>query len=103
MTTGMCVLYGQSSGPVEPVDPQTLSVNGSIFLTRPTLGHYVATREELDFHVEKVMGAIQRGELVIRIFDTMPMSEAAAAHTLLESRKTSGKLVLVNSWEEEEE
>eukprot|EP00693_Jakoba_libera_P002995 EC693180.1.p2 GENE.EC693180.1~~EC693180.1.p2 ORF type:complete len:256 (+),score=60.31 EC693180.1:43-768(+) len=69
---GMMVLYGQSSGPVEPVNPQVLSVNGSLFMTRPTLGHYTLTREELDWGAGEVIDAVQKGELSIRIGVRIP-------------------------------
>jgi NADPH2:quinone reductase len=89
------VLFGQSSGPVGPIDPQILNSKGSLFLTRPSLGHYVATREELDQRANDLFEAIQNGTLKVTIDRTLPLSEAGAAHEALESRATSGKLVLL--------
>lgn len=92
---GTMVLFGASSGPVPPVDPQALAQGGSLYLTRPTLGSYVATREELLARAGAVLGAIEKGELKLRIEKAMPLAEAAKAHELLASRKTSGKLLLL--------
>lgn len=92
---GTMVLFGASSGPVPPVDPQALAQGGSLYLTRPTLGSYVATREELLARAGAVLGAIEKGELKLRIEKAMPLAEAAKAHEMLASRKTSGKLLLL--------
>lgn len=92
---GCLVLYGQSSGPVPPFDPQLLSANGSLFLTRPTLGHYTLTREELSRRAEEVFGAVTAGTLRVRIDRTFPLSEAKAAHDALEGRQTTGKVLLI--------
>jgi NADPH2:quinone reductase len=92
---GYMVLFGQSSGPVGPIDPQILNSKGSLFLTRPSLGHYVATREELDQRANDLFEAVQNGTLKVTIDRTLPLSEAGAAHEALESRATSGKLVLL--------
>jgi NADPH2:quinone reductase len=92
---GMMVLFGQSSGPVGPIDPQLLNAKGSLYLTRPTLFHYVALREELVIRSEQVLGWVRDGLLKLSIFRQLPLSEAAEAHRLLESRQTSGKLLLV--------
>jgi NADPH2:quinone reductase len=89
------VLFGQSSGPVGPIDPQLLNAKGSLYLTRPTLFHYVALREELVIRSEQVLGWVRDGLLKLSIFRQLPLSEAAEAHRLLESRQTSGKLLLV--------
>jgi NADPH2:quinone reductase len=94
---GMMVLFGQSSGRVPPVDLQVLNTRGSLFVTRPTLRDYVATRAELLERAGDVLGAITRGELKLRIHATYPLERAADAHRALESRATSGKLVLVNA------
>jgi NADPH2:quinone reductase len=94
---GMLVLFGQSSGPVEPFDPQVLNRKGSLFLTRPTLTHYTTTREELLARAGEVLGWVRDGSLRVRIERAFPLAEAAAAHRALESRHTSGKLVLVPS------
>ncbi|WP_437941918.1 quinone oxidoreductase family protein [Sorangium sp. So ce341] len=92
---GMLVLFGQSSGPVPAFDPQILSQKGSLFLTRPTLGHHTATREELLQRAEDVLGAIARGELTISVGATYPLAEAAEAHRALAGRATTGKVLLV--------
>jgi len=92
---GYMVLFGQSSGPVGQIDPQILNSKGSLFLTRPSLGHYVATREELDQRANDLFEAVQNGTLKVTIDRTLPLSEAGAAHEALESRATSGKLVLL--------
>jgi NADPH2:quinone reductase len=92
---GMLVLYGGSSGPVPPFDPQVLNRSGSLFLTRPKLQDYVATKQELRDRAAEVLGWIQRGELKLTLECELPLSQAAEAHRLLESRATMGKLVLV--------
>jgi len=94
---GMLVLFGQSSGPVPPIDPQILNQRGSLYLTRPRLGHYVATRAELLERAGDVLGGIRDGLLKLRIFRELPLAQAAEAHRLLESRATSGKLLLIPS------
>jgi NADPH2:quinone reductase len=91
---GMLVLFGQSSGKVAPFDLQTLNARGSLFVTRPKLGDYVATREELLERAGAVLGAIARGELRLRIFRAYPLAEAAEAHRAIESGSTTGKLLL---------
>ena len=92
---GMMVLYGQSSGPVEPFDPQLLNQKGSLFLTRPTLAHYVATRSELLRRTEELLGWVQEGSLRVRIHREFPLAAAAEAHAELEGRRTTGKVLLV--------
>jgi NADPH2:quinone reductase len=92
---GYLVLFGQSSGGVPPVNPQILNSKGSLFLTRPTLGSYTADRAELLQRAEDVLNWIKSGELNIRIDRTFPLQDAAEAHRALESRATSGKLVLI--------
>jgi NADPH2:quinone reductase len=91
---GMMVLFGQSSGPVAPFDPQVLNQRGSLFLTRPTLSHYVATRAELESRVEELLRWVQDETLVLHIDREWPLSQAADAHGALESRTTAGKLLL---------
>lgn len=91
---GMMVLFGQSSGPVEPVDPQVLNQKGSLFLTRPTLGHYVATREELLGRAGELFAWIGAGELSVRVGAEFPLEDAAEAHRALEGRRTTGKVLL---------
>jgi NADPH2:quinone reductase len=92
---GYMVLFGQSSGPVAPFDPQVLSQRGSLFLTRPRLGHYIATRAELLARAGDVLGWIARGELKVRIDRELPLAQAGEAHRLLEARKTTGKVLLI--------
>jgi len=92
---GMMVLYGQSSGPVGPFDPQVLSQMGSLFLTRPSLTHYIATRAELLARAGDVLGWIKSGTLTLRIERELPLAQAAEAHRLLEGRKTTGKVLLI--------
>jgi NADPH:quinone reductase len=91
---GYMVLYGQASGPVPPVDPRTLG-NGSLYLTRPGLADYTATREELEQRAGDVLGWVKSGELKLRVEHVFPLSEAAEAHRQLESRATTGKLLLI--------
>lgn len=92
---GYMVLFGQAGGPVEPIDPQVLNHKGSLFLTRPSLTHYVMTREELEQRAGDLFRWMESGELVVRIDREFPLSEAAAAHRYIEGRKTKGKLLLV--------
>ncbi len=92
---GMLVLFGNASGPVPPIDPLALSGAGSIFLTRPTLFHYIAAREELLSRSKELFSWLQSGELRLAIDRSLPLAEAAQAHGLLEGRKTTGKLLLV--------
>ncbi|XXU60387.1 quinone oxidoreductase [Sorangium sp. So ce1078] len=92
---GVMVLFGQSSGPVPSFDPQILNQKGSLYLTRPSLAHYTATREELVERAADVLNAIARGELTISIGATYPLAEAAEAHRALAGRATTGKVLLV--------
>jgi NADPH:quinone reductase len=92
---GMLVLYGQSSGPVAPVDPQVLNTKGSLFLTRPTLAHYVASREELLSRAGDIFRWVQEGKLRVRVDRTYPLADAESAHRALEGRETTGKVLLV--------
>jgi NADPH2:quinone reductase len=94
---GMMALFGQSSGPVEPFDPGLLAAKGSLFLTRPSLAHYTATREELLWRAGDVLGWIQSGSLKVRIEKTYRLADAPQAYRDLEGRKTSGKLLLLPS------
>ncbi|HJR65945.1 MAG TPA: quinone oxidoreductase [Gemmatimonadaceae bacterium] len=91
---GMLVSFGQSSGAVGPIDPLVLSRKGSLFLTRPTLAHYVPTREELLARSEELFGWVEEGTISVRIDRTLPLAEAAEAHRALERRDTSGKVLL---------
>ncbi len=92
---GMMVLFGQSSGPVEPFDPQILNRQGSLFLTRPSVGHYTATREELVQRADEVLGGVADGWLRVRIARELPLTAAAEAHRELEGRRTTGKVLLI--------
>jgi NADPH2:quinone reductase len=91
---GMLALFGQSSGPVPPFDPSILNAKGSLFLTRPSLGHYVLTRDELLWRAGDVLGWVASGALKLHIGGTYPLAQAADAHRDLECRKTTGKLLL---------
>jgi NADPH2:quinone reductase len=92
---GLMVLYGQSSGPVEPFQPQVLSQKGSLYLTRPTLAHYVAAPAELQRRTEELLGWVQDGSLRIRIGKEFRLDAAADAHRALEGRRTTGKVLLI--------
>lgn len=91
---GMLVSFGQSSGPVGMVDPLVLSQKGSLFLTRPSLANYVSDPAELRWRAADLLGWLENGRLKLHISKVYPLSEAAAAHRDLESRKTTGKLLL---------
>lgn len=92
---GMMVLYGGSSGAVPPFDPITLTQKGSLYLTRPSLGHYIITAQELQQRAGAVFGMIREGKLKLRIEHVYPLAQAAQAHRDLEGRKTTGKLLLL--------
>jgi len=92
---GMMVLFGQSSGVVPPLDPGLLATRGSLYLTRPMLGHYTLDREELEWRASDVLGWVAEGKLKLRIERTYPLSSAADAHRDLEGRQTTGKLLLL--------
>ena len=92
---GMLALFGQSSGPVAPIDPGILNPKGSLFLTRPTLAHYVATREELAWRAGEVLRWVRDGSLALRIDREVPLVHTAEAHRALEGRRTTGKVLLV--------
>ena len=92
---GYLVLFGGSSGAVPPFDLIKLSQKGSLYITRPTLVSYIATREELDWRATDVLGMIVSGDLNLRIHKEYPLAEAAQAHRDLEGRKTTGKLLLI--------
>jgi NADPH:quinone reductase len=91
---GYLALFGFSSGPVPPFDPAVLGAKGSIFLTRPGLNQYIATREELEWRAGDVLDWIASGEIKLRIEAVRPLAEAAAAQAALEGRRTAGKLLL---------
>lgn len=92
---GTLVLFGASSGPVPALDPQRLKSAGSIFLTRPQLSDYIATRSELVWRAQEVLRAVGDGSLQVRIGATYPLAEAAQAHRDLEGRNSTGKLILI--------
>ena len=92
---GYLVLFGASSGAVPAFDLIKLSQKGSLYITRPTLGHYTAAREELEWRANDVLGWIVRDELKLRIHKTYPLEDAQQAHRDLEGRKTTGKLLLI--------
>ena len=92
---GLMALYGASSGPVGPFDLQTLNAKGSLFVTRPSLNHHVATREELVQRANEVLGWIRDGKLKLRTELEFPLKEAPEAHRALEGRKTTGKVLLI--------
>jgi NADPH:quinone reductase len=92
---GMMALFGQSSGPVAPIDPQVLNAKGSLFLTRPTLAHYTATPEELRARAGELFGWVAGGSLAVRVGAEYPLAEAAEAHRALEGRRTTGKVLLL--------
>jgi NADPH2:quinone reductase len=92
---GYMVLYGHSSGPVPPMDPHVLVTKGSLFLTRPSLAHYAAEREEMLSRAGDLFELMAAGELQVRIDQTFPLADAAEAHRYLEGRKTQGKLLLI--------
>jgi NADPH:quinone reductase len=92
---GILVLFGQSSGAVPPFDAQVLAQKGSLFLTRPTLVNYIATREELQQRSSDLFGWIAAGKLRLRMEFEFPLKDAAKAHQALEGRKTTGKVLLI--------
>ncbi len=92
---GYLVLFGQSSGPVAPVDPQRLNAGGSLYLSRPSLGHYAADAEELAWRAGDLFSWIQTGGLDVRIGETHPLEDAGVAHDRLTGRKTTGKVLLI--------
>jgi NADPH2:quinone reductase len=92
---GYMVLFGQASGQVDPLNPQVLNQKGSIYLTRPSLGAYIATRDELLWRANDLFTWLAAGKLEVRIDKSFPLAEAAAAHTYLEGRNTKGKVLLI--------
>ncbi len=92
---GLLVLFGQSSGTVPPIDARILGEHGSLFLTRPNLGHYTATRDELVRRANEVLDWVINGQLSLHIGGEFPLSKAAEAHRQLEGRRTTGKLLLI--------
>lgn len=94
-TRGLLALFGQSSGPVGPFDPQILNQLGSLFLTRPSMVHYLQTPEELQWRASEVLSDVASGALTVTLGGAYPLSDARLAHEDLQARKTSGKLLLV--------
>jgi NADPH:quinone reductase len=92
---GLMVLFGQASGPVPPFDPSVLNQKGSLYLTRPSMGHYIADRDELMWRASEVLGWIAEGKLRLSIDREMPLAQAADAHRALEGRETTGKVLLI--------
>ncbi|HEX5810407.1 MAG TPA: quinone oxidoreductase [Anaerolineales bacterium] len=92
---GIMVLYGASSGPVSPIDPQVLNAKGSLYLTRPYIGHYTVDRAELLQRVNDVFSWLAAGELKVRIDKMFPLAEVAEAHRYLEGRQSKGKILLI--------
>jgi NADPH2:quinone reductase len=92
---GTMVLFGAASGPVPPLDPQVLNSKGSLFLTRPSLGHHIATRDELSWRAGEVLGQVADGRLSVRIGGRYPYDQAGRAHEDLAGRRTTGKLLIV--------
>ena len=92
---GMMVLFGGASGQVPPFDIQRLNSSGSLFLTRPTMVHYLLTRDELEWRTSEILGAVASGELKVAIGARYPLAEAAAAYDALEGRQTTGKVLLI--------
>ncbi len=92
---GMMVFYGNASGPVGPIDPLLLSQKGSLFMTRPTLFHYIADRASLEARAADVFAQAASGRLAVRVDRAYPLAEASEAHRALEGRRTTGKLLLL--------
>jgi NADPH2:quinone reductase len=92
---GMMVSFGQSSGPCDPLPLGILAQKGSLFLTRPTLGNYIATRTELDTAAAELFDVVRRGAVRVDVRQSYPLRDAARAHTDLEARRTSGSTVLL--------
>ena len=92
---GMMVSFGQSSGKAEPIEPTLLSAKGSLYLTRPVLGAYIADRSSLERRAGDVLGWMAAGRLKVRIGASFPLAEAGEAHRQLEARKTTGKVILL--------
>jgi len=92
---GLMALFGQASGPVPPFDPLLLTQKGSLYLTRPSMGHYIADRDELIWRAGEVLGWIAAGKLRLNVDRELPLAQAAEAHRALEGRETTGKVLLI--------
>jgi NADPH2:quinone reductase len=91
---GLMVSFGNASGPIEPFSPLVLSQKGSLFLTRPTLFHYIATRPELEQSASDLFDVVRSGKVKVEVKQRFPLSEAADAHRALEARQTTGSTIL---------
>jgi NADPH2:quinone reductase len=91
----MMVFFGNASGPVPAIEPLTLTAKGSLFMTRPSLFHYIATREELLKRATDLFEWVGSGKLKVHIAEALPLSQAAEAQRRLAARLTSGKLLLI--------
>jgi NADPH2:quinone reductase len=91
---GLMVSFGNASGPVDPIDPLVLAHKGSLFLTRPTLFDYIATRPELDQSAGELFEMVRSGKVTIEVKQRLPLKDAAEAHRALEARETSGSTIL---------
>ena len=92
---GTLALFGASSGPVPPVDPQRLNAAGSVFLTRPGLAHFVRSRQEFAWRADELFEAVANGDISIEVGGRYPLADAARAHEDLQGRKTTGSIVLL--------
>jgi NADPH2:quinone reductase len=92
---GTMVLFGQASGSVPPFDPSLLNQKGSLYLTRPSMHHYIADRDELTWRTGEIFGWIAEGKLRLSIDREMPLDQAGDAHRALEGRETTGKVLLI--------
>jgi NADPH2:quinone reductase len=92
---GLMALFGASSGPVPPLDLQRLNAGGSLFVTRPSLNHHIATRDELMQRSSELLGWVRDGKVKLRVEHQFPLEQAAEAHRQLEGRKTTGKILLL--------
>jgi NADPH2:quinone reductase len=88
------VSFGNASGPVDPISPLLLSQKGSLYLTRPTLFHYIATREQLEKSAGELFSMVESGKVKIEVKQRFPLKDAAEAHRQLEARKTTGSTIL---------
>jgi NADPH2:quinone reductase len=91
----MMVTFGNASGPAPEISPLVLMQKGSLYLTRPTMGHYLRSRDELLSRCADLFDWIEEGELEVRVDSEFPLAEAAAAHRALETRQTTGKVLIL--------
>lgn len=102
-TRGMCVFFGNASGAVPPIDPLTLTKNGSVFITRPTLGHYIRNAQELKFRYDELFAWMEQKKVNIRVGQRFKLHNVFQAHTALESRGTIGKIVIKKQYGHKED